>query len=448
MRISKGILFAPLTAVALALLGTPASGASVRTEASPDSTSTPLVGQVQSSATASLTIAVPVVNAVTAPPYLAQALGYLTPLGVTVQPNTGANTLPLLISGQADLAFFGTGTAIVGAQRGLPMKAIWQTTAGGVGATIAIAASQADTIKSVKDLDGKRIGVLGTSGESYGAANAYVRKAGISASIVPFGGAAAYLAALQNGQISAVVSSYDQLLSPLKAGLIKILVNPAQRGARASLDFNAGASVMGLGPNLSSKRTDVVAFLRALYRAERYIFTHTNAQVADALLKLPAFQGFDRELLIGGLDAVRGFFPWQKQFMISQSDWQKNLQEFVQWNLGGGYSPQAEQFSYANMVDMSYLQAALPTPTTVAAVVNGAGRASVNKRSVLAGPVRIVVQDRSKTSGFSFNKKRVTSKEFVGTRTVTVVLAGGRFPYSSDVRPRPAGTLVATFGSG
>lgn len=200
---------------------------------------------------------------------------------------------------------------------------------------------------------------------------------------------------------------------------------------------------MGLGPNLQSKRSSVVGFLRALYRANRYIVTHTDAQIADLLLRLPAFQGYNRDLLIEALNRQRDFFPWQTQFLVSQADWARNLREFVLWNLPG-YSPDSSKFAYASMVDMSYLRAALPKPSTVRVTVAANGRVSLSPRSVLAGQVRLIVRDQSRAAGFIFNRKRITPRAFVGTKTVTVTLKGGRFAYSSDVRGS-SGVVVARF---
>lgn len=393
-------------------------------------------------ADASLTIAVPIIGVATAPAYVTEALGYVNSLGDKMLVNTGANTLPLLASGNADLAFFGTGTAIVGSGRGLAMKAIWQTTLGGLGGVVAIPAAQANNIKSYKDLDGKKIGVLGTSGESYGAANVYAHISGVSPVIVPFGSTGAELAALESGQISAAVASYDLFLPGVEAGLVKILIDTASGGVRKSLNFHAGASIMGVGPNLDAKRSAVVAYLAALYKAERYIFTHTDAQVADLLLKLSEFQGFDRSQLIKGLAVERLFFPFQFNFLISSETWAQDLKEFVDWNLPN-YSPASPAFSYQNMVDMSYLRSALPKPATVTATVAANGTVSFSKHSVLAGGVKIVVHDRSTKSGLIFNGKRITKKGFVGNTVVTMVLKGGHYKYSSDVKS--VGFLSATF---
>jgi hypothetical protein len=213
------------------------------------------------------------------------------------------------------------------------------------------------------------------------------------------------------------------------------------------MGFNTGAggAIMGLRDNLKAKSSAVIVFLRDIYNAERYIFTHSDAQAADLLLALPEFQGYDRSLMIAALANGRTFWNWDGHNFYTSSRWSAALQDFTLFNLPG-FVPTSPVFSYSNMVDMSYLSAALPKPVRVDATVVADGRLTVSApRAIPAGEVVITVNDRSATSGFVLGGQRLTTKRFTGKKVVTMTLSQGHTVYFSDAHPQPKTSLTVFY---
>jgi hypothetical protein len=112
------------------------------------------------------------------------------------------------------------------------------------------------------------------------------------------------------------------------------------------------------------------------------------------------------------------------------------LEEFTIFNLPG-FSLTSPVFAYDNMVDMSYLKAALPKPVRVDATVAADGRLTVSAaRSIPAGEVIVTVNDRSAKSGFVLGGQRLTTKRFTGKTVVTLTLSQGHAAYFSDAQPQ------------
>jgi ABC-type nitrate/sulfonate/bicarbonate transport system substrate-binding protein len=393
----------------------------------------------RAAADSSLTVAVATVGPEFAPIYIAQALGYFDRDGITLLPGTGSNTLSLVIAGNADLMFQGAATAVVAAAQGKPVQCIWKTNHAGSASFVAVAASQAASVKSYKDLAGMRVGTLGTSGETYGSALKLAKIAGISINLIPFASQPALSAALDSGNIAAAVGVKGWFLPSIESGHAKTLINPEIPAVRKALGFErqSGGALMGLRDNLKAKRSIVIQFLSDAYNGERYVFTHSDAQVANLLSTVSSFQGYDRSLMLAGIAYQRKFWAWDVRNLYTSSGWSTALQEFADYYNLPGFSPTSPVFTYDNMVDMSYLSAALPKPVRVDATVAADGRLTVSAaRSIPAGEVIITVNDQSTKSGFVLGNQRLTTKRFTGKKVVTLTLSQGHDVYFSDAHPQ------------
>ncbi len=156
------------------------------------------------------------------------------------------------------------------------------------GIVIGVAKSEADKIKSVKDLKGKKIGVTAPGSSTQLTVSYLLAKNGLSTddvSIIGVGGGASAVAALENGAIDAI-SHLDPVISKLEAdGALKVLVDTrTEAGTMEVYGATNPAAVLYLQSDfVKANPKTTQALTNALYRALKWLATATPAEIADTV---------------------------------------------------------------------------------------------------------------------------------------------------------------------
>jgi NitT/TauT family transport system substrate-binding protein len=303
-----------------------------------------------------VTIAVAAATPVFAYPYIAQQLGYFEKAGVDVKliPNSGANTLNQVASGQADLGMIAAGVPLLLAQQGKDSKIIYSPQGGAAGGMLVGGAD----VKRVEDIRGKRIGTLSRGSSMYGFGVLYNRKFKLDADVVPLQNNASIAGALKSGRIAAATGPFDAYAAQIEAGEATVLVDTRDKAEREKIlgpDFPEGA-VFGLAPNLEKKRDAIVAVMKAYDDALEYMRGEDPAKIAETLRKSPDFQAIPPDKLAEFVDSAKSYIGLEDG-AISPAVWQHALDQYALWGLGD-FDPKNPLFSYDKRIDMSYLEAA------------------------------------------------------------------------------------------
>lgn len=217
-----------------------------------------------------------------APVAVAQEMGYFKEEGldVTIIPVNGSKEVAIQVSaGNADVGLASPADAVIGMQSGtnldvqyysnLYYQNIWP-----------LSVVEDSPIKSVKDLKGKKIGVLsiGSTGITFG--RAYVKEAGFNpqsdVTFVPIGAGGQALTAIRQGVVDALVFN-DAALAKFSVLGLKTRRLPVSDELRDLPD----TSILARPGNIEKKRAQLVGFARAI--AKGYLFTVTNTPAAVKL---------------------------------------------------------------------------------------------------------------------------------------------------------------------
>jgi NitT/TauT family transport system substrate-binding protein len=309
-----------------------------------------------SAAPTKVTIASAAATPIFAQPYLAEALGYFDDAGVDVKilDNTGGNTANFVASGQADVGMIAAAVPLLLAQQGKDSKIIYSPQSG-ASAGILVGGKGVET---VEDLKGKRVGTLAKGSSTYGLAALYSEKFGLDADLVPLQTNAALTGALKSGQIAGATGPYDSYAALVDAGDAKILVDTREKAERQEIigaDYPEGA-VFGLAENLADHRDAMVGVLTAFDRALTYFREQPAEKVAETLRTQPGFKATPVDQLTAYVESAKNYVGINDGF-ISKDAWNAGLAGYALWGLSG-FDPDNPEFSYAERVDMSYLEAA------------------------------------------------------------------------------------------
>jgi NitT/TauT family transport system substrate-binding protein len=217
-----------------------------------------------------------------APVAVAKQLGYFEQEGldVTILPVNGSNEVAIQISaGNADVGLASPADAVIGMQSGKDLDVqyyanlyysnIWP-----------ISVISSSPIKEVKELQGKKIGVLsmGSTGITFG--RAYAKEAGLDpqrdVTFAPIGAGAQAMTAIQQGVVEGLVFN-DAALAKFRVLGLQTRLLPVSQSLRDLPD----TSILAKRGNIEKKRTQLVGFARAI--AKGYVFSITNPAAAVKL---------------------------------------------------------------------------------------------------------------------------------------------------------------------
>lgn len=296
--------------------------------------------------------------------YLADDLGYFKDAGVKVTRINGVSTgVSLLTSGKTDLIAQGATAGFPVTKQGKPVVDIWNGIGGGALGSIAV--STKSSYSSIDDLSGKSVGTISTTGSQFGFTNLYSHKVqdagGKAFKIVPFNDNATMINAVESGQVQAAGGSAALFNQAVRAGKLKLIADTTDQSQREALlgsSYTADTALEGIKANLENKKEAVIRFLQALGRANQYLQSHSLADVASVVEKDKIFATLPPGTVLQDITQQKPFFtPYGGQ--VSEDLWKSTLQLFSRWQIPTiGDVADDPEFSYANFVDMSYLDEA------------------------------------------------------------------------------------------
>jgi ABC-type nitrate/sulfonate/bicarbonate transport system substrate-binding protein len=320
-------------------------------------------GGASSSSQASLgtlSIAIAGASSGNAPLYIAQQNGYFKQHGVTVDIiNAGSAAFTEAASGKVDMSMTGTTAGLAPIIQGRQTSTIYTW---GVGPDVAgVVVKKGSPIKSLADLAGKTVSSEGSSGSSYGTTKAlsdYVQEqTGKGFTIIPLATLPDQADQVIAGRTTAAVGLASIWAPYVLAGQLELLVNPGTSPQAKEIfgDDLINLSIWGLPSKLAANRAAVTAFLAGMLEANKFIDSHTNAQVAQVMATSPLLAGNTVAALTYAFSLDRPFVD-RTQGKITEQAWNDSLKQFATWGLG--ISSSNPDLSYAKAVDMSYLDAA------------------------------------------------------------------------------------------
>lgn len=348
-------LGAALVAVALALVACSSNGSSGNNASPGNNASTPGGNGSADQPLQTIKIVTGGSGTYNSAVYIAQVLGFAKDEGVDLQIKTVSQDVivNLITSGQADLSLNGPGSMMPVAQAGKQPEIVWAMQS-------SAAASFVIGQNSVKSLaDCKRVATNPPGGGGYNGLVLYKDALQASYQIIPIGDINSITASVISGQNDCAMAGLQALQPVIDKGEAHLIVDPRKPSELPNkLLLNAaGDGLWGIKTNLDTKKTALIGLMKALTKANAWLRTHTPAQIAEALHK-QSDMSTQTVPFIETTYGADGPFLLTKPGadVITPERWAADLK------LYGVTFPYASSgtgaFSYANMVNMTYLKAA------------------------------------------------------------------------------------------
>lgn len=216
--------------------------------------------------------------------YVAEAAGFLEAEGLTVPADfaqNGAVATQLVASDQGDIGDVSMEPYLSGFEKGMRGKFI-----GARGnLNIYFLAIPADSsIQTMKDLEGKKIGVLSMASQAIPYIRSMARSAGMDPNadmFLPVGFGDSAVAALKSGQVQALALNRIAYAGLVRAGLeFRYIFHPTIADAGNYGYFTSDATI-------AAKRSQLVGFLRAMVKSDIFIRENPGAALAIFWKKHP-----------------------------------------------------------------------------------------------------------------------------------------------------------------
>jgi hypothetical protein len=313
-----------------------------------------------------LTVGIGTAGPVNADIYWSLENGVFDKLGLHVTiVQQGGTQLTNQASGRMVIGFYGTTGMFPAVAAGRNMVVAAGAANGNSGAGIYIA--KGAPYKTLMDLSGKSVGVVGANGQSFGAATAYssyiAGKGGKPLKIVIEQTVPSLTAAVKSGQLAAAVAVIPATV--ISSGVLTQMINAGAPQAESITGAGSiAASWFGLKSALVANKSAVVKFIAGLRIGRQQITTASDAQVAKVLAKNPYFgpSAISAADLTTEINQIRPFWAAADGY-VSQATWDKSLQAFSNWGIDIGATKldvTSPKYSYGNAVDMSFWNAATP----------------------------------------------------------------------------------------
>lgn len=313
-----------------------------------------------------LTLAIPAALVNFGDAYIASEEGYFQKVGLkvnVVDPGT-TGTVALLQSGHADLAETATGLVIPAVKQGLGVTVI--TANGSSGGDYMVGGPKVTDMSQLKGLSKCVIGTQPIGSAAYAWALEFKDKLDLTnCSISQLATVPVLVSSALSGQVSVAVVVQGNVAS-LKAGGGHVLVDPTSPGFNKEFDVSPapGAVTYGLTSHLKSIRPEIVKYLKAVQMAHQAMATFSvpvNTLASD-FQKEQGFTAMSASDLVSQLNFAKSAFATTfggPIGYIDETSWNAELQQLKNYGIAG-YDPSASIYSYAKMVDMSYLNAKSP----------------------------------------------------------------------------------------
>lgn len=267
-------------------------------------------------------------------------------------------------AGKLDLAQYGTGAAFAPTEAGRDMAVIYSLMGNSTGAVIVAEDSPATPGENLRDtlmqLSGKRVGVQGQGGSSYGNASVIsdyiVDQGGDPLQLVPLPDYGAMTAQMVSHQIDASIVFANPFLDAIAENKIRVLV-PSTDSELAELEGSdfAAISVFGLSKTLEGKSEAVTGFVKSIQAAYDLMDTTELSEIAEVLHEHPLLAALSVENIEKQLELDKPFWrPGNGE--ITEESWDGSLAAMSSWGLTQDLND--DTFSFERIVDMRYYDAA------------------------------------------------------------------------------------------
>lgn len=308
-----------------------------------------------------LTLGISVPNTNSAPMIWAIQTGIFDTLGLDLDYSvTRTLTTTEATTGRLPLGLAGSTTIFPAVDEERPIKLVLNAASGNGSAFITVVNDS--PFRSIEDLSGQTVGVIGATGPGYGGAKAYSDKVvaggGEEFEIIARRDAASNGAALTTGEIAAAIGTpvyFDQI----QAGQYRLLLDAGTDEARAITGAEVpNVGFFGLDTTLEENREAVVRYIAGMRVAIDALQNASDAEIAEIMQRDDNFSPsvVSSEALTEQLRLGRPFFPQNGGF-ISPEEWEEALALWSTWGLqvaSGEVDLTSPKFSYENVVDMSF----------------------------------------------------------------------------------------------
>ena len=176
---------------------------------------------------------------------------------------------------------------------------------------VILASSKYPDMKSAADFKGKDVGVTGLGSSTNFLTLYLAEKAGVKANeftTLPVGAGATFIAAMQQDQIQAGMTTEPTIGRMLKSGAARVLIDMRTvKGSEEALGGTYPAASLYMPTAWVEKNKDEVQKLaNAFVKTLRFINTHTAAEITEKMPK--EFYGDDKDGYIKGLEAGKSMF--------------------------------------------------------------------------------------------------------------------------------------------
>lgn len=245
------------------------------------------------------------------PLILADRLGYFKDEGLTVEIaafSGGSKALEALLGGSTDVVSGAYSNTLTMAAKGQKLIAfVAQVECPGW--ILGVSKKYAPKYKSLRDLEGAKIGVSAPGSSTHMGLNYILTKAGVkpdSVSIIGVGTSAAAVAAVQSGQIDAIINNDPVASILLEKGDV---INVAEMRSKAeSAQVFGGpypeASLYSTAKFVRANPNTVQAVTNAIVRAEKWLDKASIDEVANAIP--PEYLLNDKDLYMRAFKSSRG----------------------------------------------------------------------------------------------------------------------------------------------
>jgi ABC-type nitrate/sulfonate/bicarbonate transport system substrate-binding protein len=286
--------------------------------------------------------------------YVAEALGYFQQFGLTVNNDlAGALSATNVAAGKGDLGVEGASAILAPTAQGHGESLVYETNPADLGLGVIVAKDS--PYKTIEDLAGKTVAVLGVGSTSYGAAkiwSSYLVSKGLAPLKLQIESSTGVEAAqLANNTIQGAVGEADIAAAGIAAGQERQLVSGSSALARQLQPLDVvGVSFFGLTSHLKQIEPAITAFDAGLREADAWIRQNPDKLAAE-LAKNPYFKGIPESVLADEVPIDEGFFD-PTQGYISQASWQKSLVSYEKFGIPNITIPGNSGFAYSNVIDM------------------------------------------------------------------------------------------------
>ena len=366
------------------------------------------------------------------PLWLAEWNGLYAKAGVDVQINLvpTPSALPTLASGRADVYFDGLQAPLFAQSSGYATSTIYASATNQSSWVIGTKG-----INTVADCTKFLTSGPGTPTDAWSHTLRDLFHANYTITYIPNPGSTGP-PLLASGQADCAIG--NTMFRTVSQGITHVVLNPLTgQGAPAGMPAAGPESgLWGLKQDLVAKRAAVVRFLKAFHQAVVLVKKMPAAQLANLAHSHPEFAPFSVDDLTADIATNQPLF--EASGYISAADWNAALN--IEKHVIQAVSTTDPQWSWDNLVDMSYLVAAVPStkpPLHVNASIVVGSRSSLGH--LASGPVVVTVSDRSRTDGFVLRGPGVTEQTqaaFVGKTTWQITLRSGVYVYGSLKHPK------------